>query len=145
MKKLGVPFTPLRTPPEKSLWIIGRKTQLAQRLLANSCMGRPSARVSVGEKRQAQLILILEELVMHLPKSPVRPRELGNLRGRFGKRVDLRQGEVPVREAQPWAIMRQHLADDGMRSPAMWALVVAIFDEKSPGRSDRGRGGGHAR
>ena len=129
MKNVGVPFTPLRTPPRKSLRTLGAYSPLisASRRSASDKSECSSER---EQERQAEAILVLVDAVVHLPEPAMRARKLGTLGGGFGIGMDLSHRKMAKDKSQPLAEMLLDKLDDRMRQPAIPAFVVAVFDQR---------------
>ena len=129
MKNVGVPFTPLRTPPRKSAADLGRVFAVYQRI-AQIRFGQTKGSGQREQQRQAEAILVLVDAIVHLPEPAVRAGVFGALGGAFGVGVDLSHRKMAKDESQPLAEMFPHELDDRMRQSAVAALVVAVFDQR---------------
>src|SRR5215471_15516771 len=72
-------------------------------------------------------LLMLKEVVMHLPELPLDGGSFRGLRRVLGMRVALGQGEVPEDKAQPIAQPSLDLLDDGIGLPTIGTLIIAVF------------------
>jgi hypothetical protein len=86
MKNVGVPFTPLRTPPRKSARTLGAYSLLSKALRKPDKI-EPLRQGK--QQRQTQALLVFKNFVVHLPEPIVRPGEFGALGGRLGVKMDL--------------------------------------------------------
>ena len=134
MKKAGVPLTPLRTPPMKSLLTFCFVSPPDQRLPQRRFRQTQSV-CQRQQERHTELILVLVDAVMHLPEPAEAATELRRLSRDFGIRMDLAQRKVAEREADIIAKMLTHQVDDGICRRAMRTFVIAVLDYRD------GRGG----
>ena len=116
MKNAGVPFTPLRTPPRKSLRTFGLVFPALQRALQLE-LGKAQLAGQDEQQGQAQSILIFVDCVMHLPEAAVCAGEFRALRGGFGVGMDLGQGKMAEDESQLSAEVLPHGLTIGCASP----------------------------
>ena len=77
-------------------------------------------------------VLVLEDLVVHLPECPARPRRFGG----GGVGMDLAERKVAKDEREPVAERALREPDDRISATAVPALIVAIFNEHD-GRMQR--------
>ena len=94
MKNVGVPETPLRSADSTS-WATRAACTCRFRSSWNRSPSRPS---SLGVPHQVvgpQLVLVVEQQVVHRPERALRGRRLGGLGGELGLRVDVGQRQVP--------------------------------------------------
>jgi hypothetical protein len=99
MKKAGVPFTPLRMPPIKSLRTF--VPELARlKSVPQVGFGKPELFRDQENRRDAQPALVLKERVMHIPEQACRAGELGAFGSDLGVRMHFGQGEVTKNESQ---------------------------------------------
>ena len=77
------------------------------------------------------MVLILEEIIVHLPEFALRGGEFGRLGGGLGVRVGTCQREIAIDEEQLVAEMFLHALDDRVRAATMRALVVSILDQSA--------------
>ena len=82
------------------------------------------------EVGRRQLVLVLEQLVVHLPEGALRGRGLGRLGRHLRVRVHVVEREVAPDVAELVAERVEQLADDDLGLPAVRALVVAVLDER---------------
>src|SRR5439155_9834188 len=75
--------------------------------------------------------LPLEQAVVHLPELALRSRSFGGLRRVLRVGVALAQREVAVHESQSATHPLLDRFDDGVRAPAVRALVVAVLDQRN--------------
>ena len=73
---------------------------------------------------------MLVQRVVHFPESSLGGGSLRGLGRVLGVRMALAQREVPKHESQLRTKTALDFLDDGVRPPAMWALVVAVLDER---------------
>src|SRR5881628_2888025 len=66
---------------------------------------------------------------MHLPELVLRSRRFGRLRRLLSVGVTLAQREVAVHEPQSRSHVLLDRLDDGVRAPAVRALVIAVLDQ----------------
>jgi hypothetical protein len=69
MKKVGVPLTPLRTPPMKSLRTLFLNWPVSS-ALQHGRFGKPELRADQKNRGDAQPALIFEQGIVHIPKQP---------------------------------------------------------------------------
>src|SRR5204863_3367145 len=75
-------------------------------------------------------ILVVVEHVVHLPKPSLRCGRLRRLGSVLGVRVRLAERKIAENEAEPLAHIAAQVLNDGMRTPAMRTLEIAILDER---------------
>ena len=118
MKKAGVPFTPLRMPPMKSLrtlflyWPVSRAFRVR------------------AVRRNAQTTLVFKKGIVHIPKQSRCASDLGAFGGDLGVRVYLGQREMTENKPHASTKRQLDLIDDGMCRRAMWAFIVAVFNKR---------------
>ncbi len=78
---------------------------------------------------ELELLMILEEPVVHLPELPLGGSRLGCFRGQLGMWMHIREREMPKNIAQLVAKALPKLDDRVRRSATVWALEVAVLDE----------------
>jgi hypothetical protein len=82
-----------------------------------------------------ELLLMLEEQVVHLPEFPLGGGRLGCLRGRRGARMHSGQREVAKTELETFSEMLSQGLDDLVRAAAVGALIVAVLEQRRRRRS----------
>ena len=90
---------------------------------------QPSVGVEVVVRKA---LLVLVQVVVHLPEPALRGRAFGRLRRLLGMGMRGRDGEVPEDESQPLPDALLDVLDDRVRLPTVGTLVVAVFDEGDP-------------
>jgi hypothetical protein len=90
---------------------------------------QPLGRRVLPKLRVVELLLVLEEAVVHRPERALPASRLGGLSRVLGVRVDVGEREVPEDEAQPVAEVRLHLLHDRVGPPRVRALVVAVLHQ----------------
>ena len=80
---------------------------------------------------RAQVVLVGEQEVVHLPEGALRGRRLGRLGGVLGARVDVGEGQVPPHVAD--VDVGEELAHHRLGLPAVRALEVAELDHRDRG------------
>ena len=128
MKKVGVPFTPLRTPLRKSSWTRSAWTCSASSLLeqVEIELERTSVRTKVVD---LQMLLVLVEVIVHLPEPVLGGSGLGRLRRVLGMRMRGTDREVAEHEPELLSHPFLDLLDDRVGLPAVGALIVAVLHE----------------
>jgi hypothetical protein len=86
-----------------------------------------------AELRVAQLELVREEAIVHLPEASLHAGGLGRLRGRRGLRVKLRHREVAEHESEPVAEALEQVQHDRVGLATVGALEVAVLDQRHRG------------
>ncbi len=131
MKNVGVPFTPLRTPPRKSLRTLGTLLAAYQRI-AQSRFGQDGvlqrARTGAADRGDPGSS---QECASCISQNPaVRTPRTRHSRRRFGHWGGFETSENDERQSQRLAEMLLDKLDDRMRQSAESAFVVAVFDER---------------
>jgi hypothetical protein len=75
-------------------------------------------------------VLVLEQPIVHVPEPALRTGGLGRLGRAFRVRVDLRQREVTIDEAQRGTKRRSDLLEDEMGGTAVRALEVPVLEQR---------------
>ena len=143
MKKVGVPLTPLRTPPVKSprtfaLYFPSSSALLQIRRGELQFLGESQVEVI------AQAILVFKKQIVHLPEFAMGARKLGCLRRGLGVRMQFIQREIPEDKAQALPEVLLDLLDDRISVPTMGAFIIPILDQRAwrrrhlPGRDPTG-------
>src|SRR5258708_27496606 len=83
--------------------------------------------------RIVERLLMLKEVVMHLPELPLDGGSFRGLRGMFSMRVALGQGKVPKDKAQPIPQTSLDLLDDGIGLSTIGTLIITVFHHGHPG------------
>ncbi len=73
------------------------------------------------------------ELVVHLPELALGAGRLGRLGRQLGMEMRRGDGQVTVDVANPITQYLLQLLDVVVDQPAVWALVIAVFDQHDPG------------
>ena len=129
MKNVGVPATPLASALATSSLTRSRWARWWMSSVKR-WTSRPSSCAWLPELEAAQVVLVREQPVVHLPERALRRRRLRRLGRHLGVRVDVGERKVPPDVAQLVAERVEQLADDDLRLPAVRALVVAVLDER---------------
>src|SRR2546425_4474282 len=79
--------------------------------------------------RIVERLLMLKEVVMHLPELLLSGGSFRGLRGMLSMRVALGQGKVPKDKAQPPPQTSLDLLDDGISLPTIRTLIIAVFHQ----------------
>src|SRR5437660_12702186 len=79
--------------------------------------------------RIVERLLMLKEVVMHLPELLLSGGSFRSLRGMLSVRVALGQGKVPEDKAEPIPQTSLNLFDDGIGLPTIRTLIIAIFHQ----------------
>src|SRR2546426_8197524 len=79
--------------------------------------------------RIVERLLMLKEVVMHLPELLLDGGSFRGLRGMLSMRVALGQGKVPKDKAQPIPQTSLDLLDDGIGLPTIGTLIIAVFHQ----------------
>ena len=133
-KKRGVLGTPLRAPLRKSA-----STRAAR--VASGEMTLEALEVQVdglgmtAQGAVAELQLVLEETIVHLPEPLLRAGRLGGSRRGWSAGVQVGERHVPEHEPEPVTEALQQLLDDRVGLAAIGALEVAVLNQ-----GDRGVG-----
>src|SRR6266487_580496 len=77
--------------------------------------------------RIVERLLMLKEVIMHLPELLLDGGSFRGLRGMLGMRVALGQGKVPKDKAQPIPQTSLDLLDDGISLPTVGTLIITVF------------------
>src|SRR5260370_17711159 len=77
--------------------------------------------------RIVERLLMLKEVVMHLPELPLDGGSFRRLRGMLSMRVALGQGKVPKDKAQPIPQTSLNLLDDGIGLSTIGTLIITVF------------------
>jgi hypothetical protein len=91
-------------------------------------LGGVSDQISILES-----ILVLEEVVVHLPEFALRAGRLGSFGGVLGVGVTVGEREIAEYQPHPIAKMILDVDHDWISLEAMRALVVAVFHERDGG------------
>src|SRR5260221_6223508 len=83
--------------------------------------------------RIVERLLMLKEVVMHLPELPLDGGSFRGLRGMFSMRVALGQGNVPKDKAQPIPQTSLDLLDDGIGLSTIGTLIITGFHHRHRG------------
>jgi hypothetical protein len=105
---------------------------------------------SLGVRQEiggGELLLVLEQHLVHRPALALGARRLGGLGGRLGMRMHGGQGEVAEHEPEPVSRAGLDRVENSVRGAAVGALVFAILQQRDrgvhrapdviPGRRDR--------
>src|SRR2546421_12261183 len=76
-----------------------------------------------------ECLLMLKEVIMHLPELLLGGGSFRGLRGMLSMRVALGQGKVPKNKAQPIPQTSLDLLDDGIGLPTIRTLIIAVFHQ----------------
>src|SRR5437868_7504843 len=79
--------------------------------------------------RIVECLLMLKEVVMHLPELPLCASSFRSLRCMFSIRMNLGQGKVPKDKTQPIPQTSLNLFDDGIGLPTIGTLIIAVFHQ----------------
>src|SRR5579864_766779 len=79
--------------------------------------------------RIVERLLMLKEVIMHLPELLLDGSSLRGLRGMFSMRVALGQGKVPKDKTQPIPQTSLNLFDDGIGLPTIRTLIITVFHQ----------------
>src|SRR6266446_105409 len=79
--------------------------------------------------RIVERMLMLKEVVMHLPELLLDGGSFRGLRSMLSMRVALGQGKVPKDKAQPIPQTSLDLLDDGIGLPTIGTLIIAVFQQ----------------
>ena len=128
MKNVGVPETPLRSALATSSCTRG--AWLA-RAAGPEAVEVEAERLGVARQVvRLQLVLMVEQPVVHRPERALLARRLGRLGGDLRVRVHVVERQVAPDVAQVVAERVEQLADGDLGLPAVRALVVAVLDER---------------
>jgi hypothetical protein len=116
IKKAGVPFTPLRMPPIKSLRTLFWNWPVS-RTFCKAASGRPSPAPIRKDCRDAQPALVFKEGIVHIPKQSGRAGEPSAFSGDLGVRVYFGQREMTENEPHASAKRQLDLVDDRICAP----------------------------
>src|SRR5881227_1307923 len=72
-------------------------------------------------------LLMLKEVVVHLPELLLDGGSFRGLRSMLSMRVALSQGKVPKDKAQPISQTSLNLFDDGIGLPTIGTLIISVF------------------
>jgi hypothetical protein len=86
-----------------------------------------------AQLRVAQLELVREEAVVHVPEPSLGARCLGGLRGSGGVRVKVRHRKMTEHEPEPVAKTLEQIQHHRVRLAAVGALEVAVLDQRHRG------------
>jgi hypothetical protein len=81
----------------------------------------------------AQLVLMREEAIVHLPEPSLRAGGLGGLRRGGGTGMQIRHRKVPEHEPEPVAEALEQVQHHGIGLAAVRALEVAVLDQRHGG------------
>ena len=137
-----MPVTPLRSAESTSSSIRAACACVAQ-VVAEALEVEAELLGVAAQVAGSQLVLVVEQQVVHLPERALGGRRLGGLGGELGVRVDVGERQVAPDVADV-AEVGEQLADDRLGPAAVGALEVAVLDHASPAPRP-GRGGGRAR
>jgi hypothetical protein len=98
-----------------------------------TCLGEVQRFGEDKVEGQAQILLVFEEAVMHLPESLVRACELGCLGCAFGMGMDLRKRKMSENEAELAAVMSLHGLNDRKGKAAGGAFIIPILNKRDGG------------
>src|SRR6266571_1109212 len=79
--------------------------------------------------RIVELLLMLKEVVMHLPELLLDGGSFRGLRGMLSMWVALGQGKVPKDKAQPIPQTSLNLLDDGIGLSTIGTLIIPVFQQ----------------
>src|SRR5206468_11737356 len=84
-------------------------------------------------------LLMLKEVIMHLPELLLGGGSFRGLRGMLSMRVALGQGKVPKDKTQPIPQTSLDLLDDGIGLPTIGTLIITVFrsEERRVGKERR--------
>src|SRR5438132_13853105 len=77
--------------------------------------------------RIVERLLMLKEVIMHLPELLLDGGSFRGLRGMLSMRVALGQGKVPKDKAQPIPQTSLNLFDDGISLSTIRTLIITVF------------------
>ena len=97
-------------------------------------MSRPSEAAYPIRSRGAQRVLVVHELVVHLPERALPPGRLGRLGRELRLRVDVGQRQVPP-HVPDVAEIPQQLPHGRLGLAAVGALEVPVLDQVTGARS----------
>ena len=132
-KKRGVLGTPLRAPLSKSSVTLASWTRSRSSASKRAASSTPTASACARSSCVGELVLVLEEPVVHLPEAALGGGGLGRLGGERRPRVKVRQGHVAEDEAELVAEALEQLVHDGVGLAAVRALEIAVLDERDGG------------
>ena len=132
MKKVGVPFTPLRTPLRKSSRTRGACVLVGE-LLLKALLLESDRRGVFREVSIVERPLMFEEGSVHLAEAPLSRSGFRCFSRMLGMRMYLGEREVPEDETQARTELFLNAFDYRVRTAAVGTLEIAVFDERHGG------------